>query len=78
VTSRSRTSRFRRTGRGATDECRLEPRRRSARGWSQEDGQKLIETYQNLGLLLDLADHAVEAGLLEVWTVLSVPPAAMA
>jgi len=48
---------------------RIDP---AARGRSQEDGKMLIETYRQQGLLLDEADHAVEAGLLECWTVLSV------
>lgn len=35
----------------------------AARGRSQEDGDKLIDTYREKGLNLTEADHAVEAGL---------------
>lgn len=38
----------------------------ASRGRSQEDGRKLFETYQEKGLLLTDADHAVEAGLMAV------------
>lgn len=43
----------------------------AARGRSQHDGQKLMETYKDLGLDLHVAKNAVEAGLLEVWERLS-------
>lgn len=39
---------------------RIDP---AARGRSQEDGQKLIETYREKGLRLTEADHAVESGI---------------
>lgn len=42
----------------------------AAQGRSQEDGRRLIDSYQGLGLNLVLADHAIEAGLMEVWTLL--------
>ena len=40
----------------------------AARGRSQHDGEKLMESYQKEGLLLVPAENAVETGLLEVWT----------
>lgn len=43
----------------------------AARGRSQVDGQKLIETYTDLGLVLTPAVNAVETGLYEVWERLS-------
>jgi hypothetical protein len=43
----------------------------AARGRSQEDGKRLIETYVNLGLKLSLAKNAVEAGIYDVWMRLS-------
>lgn len=43
----------------------------AARGRSQKDGISLLETYKGLGLDLETADHAVEAGIYEVWTLLS-------
>lgn len=43
----------------------------AARGRSQEDGRRLIETYQELGLVLTPARNAVEAGIYEVWERLS-------
>jgi hypothetical protein len=43
----------------------------SARGRSQVDGVRLIDTYGNLGLALQMADNSVEAGLLAVWQRLS-------
>jgi phage terminase large subunit-like protein len=39
-------------------------------GANQKDGTKLIEVYQALGLRLEPADNAVEAGLLEMWNLL--------
>lgn len=43
----------------------------ASRGRSQRDGVRLLDTYQELGLHLECADHAVEAGLAAVWTRLS-------
>jgi hypothetical protein len=43
----------------------------AARGRSQHDGKKLIDSYNNLGLELSLAKNAVEAGLFEVFTRLT-------
>jgi len=43
----------------------------SARGRSAVDGERLIEIYRQLGLLLTPADNAVEAGLYAVWERLS-------
>jgi hypothetical protein len=43
----------------------------AARGRSQDDGKKLTDSYRNLGLDLTLADHAVEAGIFDVYTGLS-------
>ena len=40
-------------------------------GSSQIDGRKLIEVYRGLGLILSEADNAVEAGLYQVWNMLS-------
>jgi phage terminase large subunit-like protein len=42
----------------------------ASHGRSQIDGRRLIDQYRGLGLTLVDADHAVEAGLLEVWTLL--------
>lgn len=39
----------------------------ASRGRTQTDGKKLIEEYTALGLKLDLADNAVEAGLFHLW-----------
>lgn len=39
----------------------------ASRGRSQKDGSRLIEDYRNLGLKLEFAQNAVEAGLHEVW-----------
>ncbi|HSF30284.1 MAG TPA: terminase family protein [Candidatus Tectomicrobia bacterium] len=39
----------------------------AARGRSQEDGTVLLETYQQLGLDLQVAVNAVEAGIYQVW-----------
>lgn len=50
--------------RGAWIKGAIDP---AARGRSQMDGKKLIEKYQENGLKLELADNAVEAGLLEVY-----------
>ncbi len=43
----------------------------AARGRSQEDGSQLIQKYTDLGLLLNPAKNAVEAGLYECWNRLS-------
>lgn len=43
----------------------------ASRGRAQKDGQRLIDHYRELGLDLEPADHAVEAGLERVWTRLS-------
>lgn len=43
----------------------------AARGRSQDDGKKLTDSYRDLGLDLSLADHAVEAGIFDVYTGLS-------
>ena len=43
----------------------------AARGRSQADGRRLIETYLDLGLRLSLAQNAVEAGIYQVWERLS-------
>lgn len=43
----------------------------AARGRSQIDGQRLLEIYQNLGLKLQPANNAVEAGIYEMWMRLS-------
>ena len=39
----------------------------AARGRSQRDGQRLYDDYVSMGLLLDLSDNAVEAGIHAVW-----------
>lgn len=39
----------------------------AARGRSQHDGVKLMDTYKDLGLNLHMAKNAVEAGIYEVW-----------
>lgn len=43
----------------------------AARGRSQKDGERLMETYEQLGLKLTKADNAVEAGIYDVWDMLS-------
>lgn len=43
----------------------------AANGRSQKDGEQLIENYRAHGLHLVNADNSVEAGLLEVWQLLS-------
>jgi hypothetical protein len=47
---------------------RIDP---ASRGRSQRDGTVLIDDYVNQGLFLDVAPNAVEAGILEVWRLLS-------
>lgn len=44
----------------------------AARGRSQYDGRRLIEDYRELGLDLEESKNAVEAGIYEVWQLLSV------
>jgi phage terminase large subunit-like protein len=39
----------------------------AARGRAQRDGKRLLQDYIDLGLNLDVADNAVEAGLYRVW-----------
>lgn len=39
----------------------------AARGRGQRDGEQLLQDYLDLGLLLDPAENAVEAGLYQVW-----------
>jgi hypothetical protein len=43
----------------------------ASRGRTQTDGIQLLEMYREHGLLLDLADNAVEAGIYDVWSLLS-------
>lgn len=43
----------------------------AARGRSQKDGERLLETYGELGLELTPAKNTVEAGIYEVWMRLS-------
>lgn len=43
----------------------------AARGRNQKDGTKLKSQYEELGLVLSLADNSIEAGLLAVWQRLS-------
>ena len=43
----------------------------AARGRSQRDGRRLIRGYLELGLNLKFSENAVEAGLYEVWQLLS-------
>jgi hypothetical protein len=43
----------------------------AARGRSQVDGQQLYQNYCDLGLKLELANNAVEAGIYDVWERLS-------
>lgn len=43
----------------------------AARGRSQNDGTQLMKSYTDLGLKLEMAKNAVEAGLYEVWQALS-------
>jgi phage terminase large subunit-like protein len=43
----------------------------AARGRAQDDGHQLLQKYLDLGLDLDAANNAVEAGIYEVWTRLS-------
>ncbi len=43
----------------------------ASRGRSQQDGQQLLQMYKDLGLDLDIAINAVEAGIYEMWQRLS-------
>ncbi|MFL6601825.1 MAG: terminase large subunit domain-containing protein [Steroidobacteraceae bacterium] len=43
----------------------------ASRGRSQRDGEQLIQNYKDLGLNLDLANNAVEAGIEQVLTLLA-------
>lgn len=43
----------------------------AARGRGQKDGEQLIQNYRDLGLDLTEADHAIEAGIFEVYDRLS-------
>ena len=43
----------------------------AARGRSQKDGHALLDVYRQLGLDIEPASHAVDAGLYAVWTRLS-------
>jgi hypothetical protein len=43
----------------------------AARGRSQHDGEQLLQMYKDLGLDLEVASNAVEAGIYEVWQRLS-------
>jgi|TARA_B100000949_G_C14289143_1_gene456187 hypothetical protein len=47
---------------------RIDP---ASRGRSQRDGTVLIDDYVDQGLFLDVAPNAVEAGILDVWRLLS-------
>lgn len=43
----------------------------AARGRTQTDGQQILQMYIDLGLHLDVANNAVEAGIYEMWQRLS-------
>lgn len=43
----------------------------ASRGRTQTDGLQLLQIYKDLGLNLELADNAVEAGIYELWMRLS-------
>lgn len=43
----------------------------AARGRGQRDGEQLFQDYRSLGLILRLANNAVEAGIYDVWERLS-------
>ncbi len=55
-------------GRGAWIPGVIDP---AARGRSQVDGQALINIYRECGLHLEDADNSVEAGLYQVWQLMS-------
>jgi hypothetical protein len=43
----------------------------AARGRGQKDGEQLLQNYRDLGLRIEPAVNAVEAGIYQVWTLLS-------
>lgn len=43
----------------------------ASRGRSQKDGEQLLESYTDLGLLLTPADNGVESGIYDVWERMS-------
>jgi len=43
----------------------------AARGRSQKDGEQLLQSYTDLGLLLTAADNGVESGIYDTWERLS-------
>lgn len=43
----------------------------AARGRGQQDGTQLLQTYKDLGLDVEIATNAVEAGVLKVWEMIS-------
>ncbi|MGE5621425.1 MAG: terminase large subunit domain-containing protein [Candidatus Bathyarchaeota archaeon] len=43
----------------------------ASRGRGQKDGEQLLELYQGMGLNITTADNAVEAGIYDVWTLMS-------
>jgi phage terminase large subunit-like protein len=43
----------------------------ASRGRSQDDGNRLLQMYMDLGLRLDIAENGVESGIYDVWTRLS-------
>jgi phage terminase large subunit-like protein len=47
---------------------RIDP---AANGRSQADGKQLFQLYKDLGLNLDIAPNSVEAGIYEIWTLLT-------
>lgn len=44
----------------------------ASRSSSQRDGEKLVDLYRQLGLNLTFADNAVDAGIYDTWSALSV------
>ena len=55
-------------GRGAWIPGVIDP---AARGRSQIDGRQLIQIYRECGLHLEEADNTVEAGIYQVWQLMS-------
>lgn len=43
----------------------------ASRGRAQKDGEQLLRTYKDLGLILGMANNGVESGIYEVWQRLS-------
>lgn len=43
----------------------------ASRGRSQKDGEQLLQSYQDLGLRLNLADNGVESGIYDTWERMS-------